>query len=150
MRSTLYGYTKKFKPHAQHIEGLCWHAEHHRLVQTEVNTDSGEELKATGGAKILLLGQHLQQKYFIGRLHAICGCLIFQNNRIVSAQLHYCAVYPPSIEWTLPVMKAARSLNRYATKSATSSRVARRFMGCALAIQSVISLPDSIIRWVAT
>lgn len=66
------------------------------------------------------------------------------------AQLYYCAVYPPSMEWTLPVIKAARSLSRYATKSATSSRVAKRFMGCTLAIQSVTSLPESIIRGVAT
>lgn len=68
----------------------------------------------------------------------------------VDEHLHYCAVYPPSMECTLPVIKAARSLNRNATKSATSSRAARRFMGCWFAIQSVTSWPDSIIRGVAT
>ena len=64
MRSTLYGYTKKFKPHAQHIEGLCWHAEHHRLVQTKVKTESGEELKATG-----VVGQKGHSWVVLGLLH---------------------------------------------------------------------------------
>ena len=40
--------TKAFKPHAKAIPKLCWHADHHHLVKTRVQTDSGEELTATG------------------------------------------------------------------------------------------------------
>lgn len=40
--------TKQFKPHAKVIPGLCWHADHHRLVKTSVKDKNGEELTATG------------------------------------------------------------------------------------------------------
>ena len=40
--------------------------------------------------------------------------------RRLSCASHYGEVYPPSIEWTLPVMPAARLLTGYATRSATS------------------------------
>ena len=38
--------------------------------------------------------------------------LLCRSWALCYAQLYYCAVYPPSIEWTLPVMKAARSLSK--------------------------------------
>jgi len=40
--------TKAFKPHSSKLPGLCWHADHHKLVKTKVKTEAGEELTATG------------------------------------------------------------------------------------------------------
>ena len=40
--------TKAFKPHAKKIPNLSWHADHHHLVKTQVKTQEGEELTATG------------------------------------------------------------------------------------------------------
>lgn len=40
--------TKNFKPYANNMEKLCWHADHHKRVKASVKTKSGEELSAFG------------------------------------------------------------------------------------------------------
>ena len=40
--------TKNFKPYANNMEKLCWHADHHKRVRASVKTKSGEELSAFG------------------------------------------------------------------------------------------------------
>lgn len=42
--------TKKFKPHANFMERLCWHADHHKQVRASVKTEDGKELSAFGVA----------------------------------------------------------------------------------------------------
>lgn len=59
---------KNFKPHARCIEGVHWHAEHHRLVQTKVKTKDGEELKATG-----VVGQKGHCWVVVGLLHRLAA-----------------------------------------------------------------------------
>jgi len=39
--------TKNNKIHANHIPGICWHADHHKRVKTNVKTEEGKELTAT-------------------------------------------------------------------------------------------------------
>ena len=58
--------TKNFKPHAKVIEGVCWHAEHHRVVQTKVKSKEGEELIARG-----VVGQRGHCWVVIGLLHQL-------------------------------------------------------------------------------
>lgn len=60
--------TKKFKPHARRMEGVHWHAEHHRVVQTKVKTPEGEELKATG-----VVGQKGHCWVVLGLLHRLAA-----------------------------------------------------------------------------
>lgn len=58
--------TKAFKPHGPCIEGVCWHAEHHRLVQAKVKAPDGQELKATG-----VVGQRGHCWVVMGLLHQL-------------------------------------------------------------------------------